>query len=66
MNHEPASVTWRRSSYCGTQGECLEIADGLPGLTPVRDSKNLNGPILPFSAAAWSVFITALKGNPAW
>ncbi|MCC3779728.1 DUF397 domain-containing protein, partial [Streptomyces sp. UNOB3_S3] len=28
---------WRKSSYSGVQSDCLEIADGLPDPTPVRD-----------------------------
>ena len=37
-----SSVEWRKSSYSsGTGGECLEVADNLPGaVVPVRDSKN--------------------------
>ncbi|MFD7667950.1 DUF397 domain-containing protein, partial [Streptomyces sp. NPDC059788] len=33
-------VTWRKSTHSGGQGECLEIADGLPPRSPVpvRDS----------------------------
>ncbi|MEU2853867.1 DUF397 domain-containing protein [Streptomyces syringium] len=57
------SVTWRRSSHCGTQGECIEVADGVSGLTPVRDSKNPHGPTLLFEAGAWSAFITGLKAG---
>ncbi|WP_375153030.1 DUF397 domain-containing protein [Streptomyces sp. SM18] len=34
------AVAWRRSSYSNTQGgDCVEVADGLPSVLPVRDSK---------------------------
>ncbi|MFG3162145.1 DUF397 domain-containing protein [Streptomyces sp. NPDC048232] len=55
-------ATWRKSSYSGgSGGNCLEIAVGNPTATPVRDSKNPDGPTLRFQAAAWSAFIAALK-----
>ncbi|MEU4199415.1 DUF397 domain-containing protein [Streptomyces sp. NPDC045456] len=58
-------VTWRKSTYSGGQGECLEIADGLPArsLLPIRDSKRPGGPYLLFPAPAWAAFLTALKAD---
>ncbi|MFE5395170.1 DUF397 domain-containing protein [Streptomyces sp. NPDC056568] len=56
-----SSVQWRKSSYSsGTGGECVEVTDDLPGLVPVRDSKNPHGPALVFPSAAWSAFVGAL------
>ncbi|GLV98340.1 DUF397 domain-containing protein [Streptomyces lavendulae] len=61
-----ASASWRKSSYSnGTGGECVEVADGVTGLVPVRDSKVPGGPVLLLSAAAWAPFVEALKGGPA-
>ena len=38
-------AAWRKSSYSGGGGgECIEIADNVPGVIPVRDSKNPEGP----------------------
>ncbi|MFI0780325.1 DUF397 domain-containing protein [Streptomyces sp. NPDC021212] len=37
----------------------MEVADGLPGVVPVRDSKN-PGPTLVFPAASWAAFIGEL------
>ncbi|MGI5393188.1 DUF397 domain-containing protein [Streptomyces sp. CA-251251] len=55
------SVQWRKSSYSnGTGGDCVEVTDDLPGLVPVRDSKNPHGPALLFPSAAWSAFVGAL------
>ncbi|MFE3430281.1 DUF397 domain-containing protein [Streptomyces sp. NBRC 110465] len=36
------------------------MADGFPGVVPVRDSKNPTGPIIVVPAAAWSAFLTGL------
>ncbi|MGR6972819.1 DUF397 domain-containing protein [Streptomyces cynarae] len=38
------SFHWRKSSYSNAEGgECVEVADGLLGVVPVRDSKNPAG-----------------------
>ncbi|CDR05392.1 regulatory protein [Streptomyces iranensis] len=39
----------------------MEVADNLPGLVPVRDSKNPDGPAILFPAGSWATFIAALK-----
>ncbi len=57
-----ASAKWRKSSYSGgNEGQCLEVADNIPGLIPVRDSKNPAGPALVFTPAAWVAFTAALR-----
>ncbi|MFI1198993.1 DUF397 domain-containing protein [Streptomyces sp. NPDC020883] len=59
-----SNASWRKSSYSnGTGGNCVEVADGLPGIVPVRDSKHPQGPALVFSAAGWASFVSALKGD---
>ncbi|MEU2210538.1 DUF397 domain-containing protein [Streptomyces hygroscopicus] len=37
------------------------MADGIPGVVPVRDSKRPDGPALAFPAASWAAFIRELK-----
>ncbi|MEW2631902.1 DUF397 domain-containing protein [Streptomyces sp. NPDC048389] len=39
------------------------MADGLPGVVPVRDSKAPHGPALAFAAASWAAFIGELKAT---
>lgn len=57
-----SAATWRKSSYSnGDGGNCLEVADGHPGLVPVRDSKRPDGPALLLNAAAWAPFIASVK-----
>ncbi|GGV52435.1 hypothetical protein GCM10010277_49000 [Streptomyces longisporoflavus] len=56
-----SNTTWRKSSYSnGSGGLCLEVADGLPGVVPVRDSKVPHGPALVVPASAWAPFIAAV------
>jgi hypothetical protein len=45
------------------RGNCVEIADGFPGLVPVRDSKATEGPVLAFRAARRAECIEALGGG---
>ncbi|MFF4222026.1 DUF397 domain-containing protein [Streptomyces sp. L500] len=55
-------IEWRRSTYCdGGDGNCVEVADNIPGAVPVRDSKSPHGPTLLFPAAAWETFIATLQ-----
>jgi hypothetical protein len=52
---------WRKSSYSGGQGNCVEVADLPDGGMAVRDTKNRGGGMLRFSADAWAEFISAIK-----
>ncbi|BDM72816.1 hypothetical protein HEK616_63030 [Streptomyces nigrescens] len=53
---------WRKSSYSNGEGAaCIEVADGHPGLVPVRDSKAPQGPALLFPTDGWSAFVAAVK-----
>lgn len=57
-------ATWRKSTYSGgSGGDCLEVTDDHPGIVPVRDSKDPDGPKLVFRAAAWSAFVADLKNG---
>ncbi|GAA3376834.1 hypothetical protein GCM10020367_50100 [Streptomyces sannanensis] len=57
-----STIRWRKSSYSnGEGGNCVEVADGLPGVAPVRDSKDPEGPALVFRAPGWASFVDALK-----
>ncbi|MCX5524982.1 DUF397 domain-containing protein [Streptomyces bobili] len=61
MNRTPdlTAAVWRKSSYSDGGGtNCLEVADGHPGLVPVRDSKVPDGEVLVFGAASWAAFLT--------
>ncbi|ADI11423.1 hypothetical protein SBI_08305 [Streptomyces bingchenggensis BCW-1] len=55
-------ATWRKSSYSNNDGgNCVEVADNLPDVVPVRDSKNPDGPALIFPSRSWAAFIATLK-----
>ena len=54
-------VRWRKSTYSGNSGDCIEVAGGFTGVMPVRDSKDPQGPILVFSADAWAAFTAGVR-----
>lgn len=58
-----STATWRKSSYTANNGNCVEIAEGYPGVMPVRDSKNPEGPALVFELGAWADFVGAVKNG---
>lgn len=69
---EYSRTPWRKSSYSGNGGNCVEIA--VTGDTSVathkadadklylmRDSKNPDGPALAFTEAEWDAFVAGVK-----
>ncbi|ROO51655.1 uncharacterized protein DUF397 [Micromonospora sp. Llam0] len=50
---------WRTSTRSSNNGgNCVEVADNLPGRVLVRDSKDRAGGVLTFDPAAWRTFVT--------
>ncbi|MEV1320399.1 DUF397 domain-containing protein [Micromonospora arborensis] len=55
-------AVWRKSTRSGDNGgDCVEVAMNLSGVVAVRDSKDSSGPLLTFTAHAWSDFIAAAR-----
>ncbi|MEV7867266.1 Scr1 family TA system antitoxin-like transcriptional regulator [Streptomyces sp. NPDC088124] len=63
VNQDPPIQPWRKSSYSGHEGACVEIADGVSDTVLVRDSKTPQGAILAFSSEEWGVYISGLRGD---
>ena len=60
MTDDLFRAQWRKSSYSGNTGNCVEVAD-LDGIVAVRDSKDQDGPVLLFAADMWARFIAEIK-----
>jgi Domain of unknown function (DUF397) len=55
---------WRKSSYSGYNGDCVEVAVLRPGQVGVRDSKaHGSGPVLRLSSAEWTAFLTLVRAG---
>ncbi|MCX4527413.1 MULTISPECIES: DUF397 domain-containing protein [unclassified Streptomyces] len=57
MIHNP-ELDWFKSSYSDSSdiNDCVEVAT-TPGTVHVRDSKDLQGPVLDFAPHAWAGFV---------
>lgn len=73
--YDLSNARWFKSSYSNGQGgDCVEVSYdfagavwnksnyNLPGVVPVRDSKNPAGPALVVPSTAWAAFVAGLKG----
>jgi Domain of unknown function (DUF397) len=56
-------LTWRTSSYSGSNGgNCIEIATA-PGTVVIRDSKDPHGPVLTFCPRDWQRFADQVEAD---
>ena len=56
------NLQWRKATRSTGNGACVEVTPAM-GRVAVRDSKNPNGGILLYSAAAWRSFLAEAKGS---
>ncbi|MGW1817252.1 DUF397 domain-containing protein [Streptomyces sp. NPDC002125] len=55
-------LAWFKSSYSGAEGgECVEVAAAVAKVL-VRDSKQVNGPVLTVGPGAWAGFVGLVTG----
>ncbi|MET8087553.1 DUF397 domain-containing protein [Micromonospora sp. NPDC005197] len=53
---------WRKSTKSGGNGgDCVEVADNLPGVVLVRDTKDRDGATLTFSPQSWRSFVAMAR-----
>jgi len=56
-----AGAVWRKSSYSGTDGNCVEVATNLPGMVAIRDSRDPDGAKLVVSPEEWRAFVARVR-----
>ncbi len=54
---------WMKSSLSYATGQCVEVADLAGGVVGVRDSKDVNGPVLQFTRVEWQAFIAGARNG---
>ncbi|MBO2459254.1 DUF397 domain-containing protein [Actinomadura violacea] len=62
MEARPTTVKWRKSSYSGGTGECVELAE-LAAKIGVRDSKAPDAGCLSFSPDVWAAFVADVRSG---
>jgi hypothetical protein len=55
-------MNWRKSSYSGGEGNCIEVTDD-DSRVLIRDTKDRTGSMLRFSPDVWRRFAGQLKGT---
>ncbi len=62
MELDLSRAQWRKSSYSGNSGNCVEVAD-LGQAVAVRDSKDPQGAVLVFAPSAWRALVQRFKAD---
>jgi hypothetical protein len=57
---ELQGALWRKSSFSGYQGNCVEVAQLDSGEVAVRNSRFPAGPALVFTPAEWTAFVNGV------
>ncbi|MFI6997002.1 DUF397 domain-containing protein [Nocardia sp. NPDC050175] len=61
MEVDLTDAVWRKSTYSGPDGNCVEVAFLVDGKIAVRDTKdNGYGPVLAFAPGQWDTFLTGV------
>ncbi|ASR38613.1 DUF397 domain-containing protein [Prauserella marina] len=56
-----ADATWRKSTYSGATGNCVEVATMTDGSIAVRNSRDPHGPALIYTQQEIAAFLAGAK-----
>ncbi len=62
MTEDLSRAQWKKSSYSGNSGNCVEVAE-LSTVVAVRDSKEPDGPVLVIARNEWRQFVRSAKSK---
>lgn len=62
MSPDLLAAVWRKSSYSGEAGDCVEVAS-LSKLTVIRDSKKPDGGTLVLDERTWAGLLSAVRSG---
>lgn len=54
---------WRKSTYSGDQGDCVEVRPNLRGGVDVRHSQDPDGITIHYTDSEWTAFIAGAKNG---
>ncbi|MER5711283.1 DUF397 domain-containing protein [Streptomyces sp. NPDC042898] len=54
---------WHKSTYSGSNDDCVEVADNAPTVVRVRDTKNHAKGELTATPAAWAAFTAFARAH---
>lgn len=57
------AVTWRKSSFTGNNGHCVEVAELPGGAVAIRDSKSPHREPLRFTNGEWAAFLNGVHAD---
>jgi len=58
-----SDARWVKSSFSFSNGNCVEVANLSGGTVGVRDSKDVQGPVLRFTPAEWDAFLGGVRNG---
>jgi hypothetical protein len=58
-----SNLRWIKSSLSAANGNCVEIAALPDDGVAIRDSKDITGPMLRFTADEWSAFLGGVRNG---
>jgi hypothetical protein len=61
---DSTGAVWRKSTYSGPDGNCVEVAFLVDGNVAVRDTKdNGRGQVLAFAPGEWDAFLAGVSAG---
>ncbi|OZM75187.1 DUF397 domain-containing protein [Amycolatopsis antarctica] len=63
MQPELSDLVWRKSSFSGGNGQCVEVADAPEGGRYLRDTKDRSRAAHFFTDAEWRAFVRGVKAG---